>query len=63
VNSNLVLQLTVQTEMITPVKPGYTFAGWYDNSDFNGTPIFTYPGFTAEDNITSITYYAKWVAN
>ncbi|WIF88649.1 InlB B-repeat-containing protein [Acholeplasma laidlawii] len=63
VNSDLVLQLTVHTEMITPVKPGYTFAGWYDNSDFNGTPIFTYPGFTAEDNITSITYYAKWVAN
>ena len=40
----------------TPTRTGYTFAGWYKNSDFSGSPV------TANDIITADhTLYAKWV--
>lgn len=45
---------------VVMVKPGYEFAGWYDNAEFTGTAVTAYPGFEAEDGITAITYYAKW---
>ena len=37
----------------TPVRDGYTFGGWYDNKECNGTPVTT-----ISDN--DIILYAKW---
>ena len=40
-------------------KDGYTFAGWYDNADFNGKAITNVPvGAKGKFNV-----YAKWVEN
>lgn len=39
-------------------KSGYTFAGWYDNSDFTGTAVTE---ISATDTGNK-TYYAKWTA-
>ena len=51
-----------ETELPTTLyKSGYTFGGWYDNSEFNGSAITTYPGVT--ESGTSVTLYAKWIAN
>ena len=37
------------------VKQGYTFAGWYDNKDYNGNPI------TVTPESGSVKLYAKWI--
>lgn len=37
-------------------KTGATFAGWYDNEDFSGTPITS----IQTDLLKDITLYAKW---
>lgn len=42
-------------ELATPVKEGYTFAGWYDNAGLTGKAV------TALE--TGKTYYAKWEKN
>jgi len=42
-----------------PAKKGYTFAGWYEYSDFYGEPIIALFGNT---ETTEITLYAKWNA-
>lgn len=42
-------------ELATPVKEGYTFAGWYDNAGLTGEAV-TNP-------VTGKTYYAKWAKN
>lgn len=42
-------------ELATPVKEGYTFAGWYNNVDFTGEAVTTLE--------TGKTYYAKWTKN
>lgn len=39
-----------------PIRNGYTFAGWYDNSNFDGSPV-SLP-YHAQNNTT---LYAKWV--
>lgn len=39
-------------ELATPVKEGYTFAGWYDNAGLTGKAATTLE--------TGKTYYAKW---
>lgn len=41
----------------TPVKEGYTFGGWYWETDFSGTPI------TQLEVGAHGTLYAKWVEN
>ena len=49
----------VETETITlkdPVKPGYTFAGWYKAEDFTGEAVTEIPQGTTGN----ITLYAKW---
>jgi len=38
------------------VKPGYTFAGWYDNSAFSGTKITAIPA----DRMGDVALYAKF---
>ncbi len=38
-------------------KSGYTFAGWYDNPQFNGAPV----KIISADQDGSITFYALWV--
>ena len=41
----------------TPVRDGYTFRGWFDNSDFDGYVLTTIPaGWEG-------TLYAKWTAD
>lgn len=42
-------------ELATPVKEGYTFAGWYDNAELTGKAATTLE--------TGKTYYAKWEKN
>ena len=44
---------TSNTELATPVKDGYTFAGWYENADSSGNAVTAAP-------TASKTYYAKW---
>ena len=41
-----------------PTREGYTFAGWYTNSAFSGTPIAAENIATAANNVT---YYARWI--
>ena len=40
-------------------KDGFIFAGWYDNADFTGVPVYSVP----ENAEGALTYYAKWVKN
>lgn len=44
---------TSNTELATPVKAGYTFAGWYESADFSGNAVTAAP-------TAGKTYYAKW---
>lgn len=46
------------TLLPTPYKEGSTFVGWYDNPEFTGDAITTYPGVSEEN--TTATLYAKW---
>lgn len=42
-----------------PEAPGYTFEGWYDNADFDGTPATEISkGTTGEQK-----FYSKWTPN
>lgn len=46
--------------MPTTSRAGYSFAGWYDNASFNGSPVLQLPErFPAG----TTTYYAKWNSN
>ena len=50
----------VETETITlkdPVKPGYTFEGWYMAEDFTGNAVTE----IVQGTTGNITLYAKWV--
>ena len=42
-----------------PSKTGYTFAGWYENPEFSGTPVTDIP----TDSTENLNFYAKWTAN
>lgn len=42
-----------------PFKTGYTFAGWYENPEFSGTPVTDIP----TDSTENLNFYAKWTAN
>ena len=42
-----------------PSKTGYTFAGWYENPEFNGNPVTDIP----TDSTGELTFYAKWTVN
>jgi len=53
---------TVESANITlaaPTKTGYTFAGWYENTEFSGAAVTEISAGTTGDK----TYYAKWTAN
>ncbi len=41
------------------VRDGYTFDGWYENSNYDGAPIKTITSTTTGNK----TYYAKWSVN
>ena len=43
----------------SPTKTGYTFAGWYTSSNFNGTKVTSITKGTTGDK----KFYAKWDAN
>ena len=38
-------------------REGFIFAGWYDNAEFAGTPLYSVPSGT----VGSKSYYAKWI--
>ena len=40
-------------------REGYTFAGWYDNPDFEGAAVTEIPQGSSGDK----TFYAKWISN
>ena len=42
-----------------PTKTGYTFAGWYENTEFSGNPVADVP----TDSTGELTFYAKWTVN
>jgi len=54
---------TIETPSITLVAPaaltGYTWDGWYDNSNFTGSQVTTIP----KGSFLNKTLYAKWTAN
>ena len=47
------------TTLVNPTKTGYTFAGWYTNSDGSGNSIAKIDGSQAGE----LVLYAKWIAN
>lgn len=48
------------TSTVTPVRAGYTFAGWYDDTNYTTLKASSGSAFTPT---ASITLYAKWTAN
>lgn len=58
--ADVVVNMLESGPTLMPVRAGYTFLGWCEESDLSDTPILTYPGFTAGDAVTAITYYASW---
>ncbi|MBR6010156.1 MAG: InlB B-repeat-containing protein [Alphaproteobacteria bacterium] len=48
--------LPISLENAIPVRPYYTFEGWYDNANFEGTAITEILSGANQD----ITLYAKW---
>ncbi|GHT67054.1 hypothetical protein FACS189452_04060 [Bacteroidia bacterium] len=42
----------------TPARPGYEFAGWYDNAGFTGSAVTT----IATGSTGDTAFYAKWTA-
>lgn len=39
-------------ELVTPIRDGYKFEGWYGSKDFSGSAV--------TDAVVGSTYYAKW---
>lgn len=57
--ANAPTEYTIETDTITlgtPTKDGFTFGGWFDNAECNGSPITSIEkGSTGKK-----TFYAKW---
>lgn len=59
---------TAVTEITLPTKTGYTFAGYYNNPSFTGTPVMTDAALpvttpTATYFTADADLYANWTAN
>ena len=48
------------TNMPAATRSGWTLDGWYEYSDFDGSPVVKLPATWPAANVT---YYAKWTAN
>lgn len=62
INSGEVNEYTKGSEVNLPTdvtKEGYTFEGWYENSDFSGSVVTK----VTQQDTGNKTYYAKWTAN
>ena len=59
--SNATTSYTYETAVTlpTPTKTGYTFNGWYANSSFSGSPVYSMGKGSYGDK----TFYAKWTGN
>ena len=44
----------------TPVREGYTFVGW--KCSFDNSVVTSYPAYSKESGVTSVTYTAQWEA-
>ena len=53
-NTYTVTSATITLE--TPSKTGYRFMGWYTNSNFTGTRVYSIPKGSSENKV----FYAKW---
>ncbi len=53
--SDIEVKVGEEVTLPVPIREGYEFAGWYDNENFQGTPITT---VSASKGTT--VYYAKW---
>jgi uncharacterized repeat protein (TIGR02543 family) len=42
--------------LVSPLKTGYEFAGWFESSDFSGSALLAVPA----SSTGAKTYYAKW---
>lgn len=49
------ISINESTPVLEPYKEGFMFLGWYDNSDFEGEPIYMLSNITHD-----ITLYALW---
>ena len=47
----------LEAKLVSPIKDGHYFAGWYDNPSFNGESIFIIPA----GQTPAAMYYAKWI--
>ena len=64
INNNSITEYVYGEGVVLPnasdmTKKGYTFGGWYLNSDFSGSPV---TNIDAADR-GNMTYYAKWNVN
>ncbi|MDR0751727.1 MAG: InlB B-repeat-containing protein [Christensenellaceae bacterium] len=61
-NENNPASYTIETETITllnPTRAGYTFGGWFDNSEYSNSSVtIVQVGSTGNKE-----YFAKWIAN
>jgi uncharacterized repeat protein (TIGR02543 family) len=48
------------TTLVSPTRDGYTFDGWFINSNGSGTALTS---LAADGYLANITLYAKWTAN
>lgn len=46
-----------EAKLVSPIKSGHFFAGWFDNSEFSGEPI----ALIAAGQAPAAKYYAKWI--
>src|SRR5690606_28109964 len=54
-STTLTKNYSVSTDLITPIKPGSTFGGWYTNPELTGTAVTQLEGLPS-----TVTLYAKW---
>lgn len=57
--SSSITKVNAVNGISAPCRKGYTFGGWYKNSNFSGTAVSAGDIATAANT----TYYAKWIPN
>ncbi len=62
-SANTITRFTIESDPITlkdPTQPGYTFKGWYSDSDCTNTITTITPGTGSTQAHTNVPVYAKW---
>ena len=58
-NPPVYIELDQDILLNDPTKEGYSFLGWYDNTDFIGEQVT----FIPDESVGEVTLYAKWIIN